>query len=371
MRMSVVDSVMAGYSSASSATSCVRFNGCITKDTPPPFNLPSTTFWLYPSHPSSGERVERCGRRRRAQGPGGRGRWGRAEGLPWERQPREGEEAYTAFLAYRDLGPGGPTRRRANASASPRATSSRSSGGRPRASGAGGQRLGRPPASRARQGRRGGGGKWERRRLQALEEGWQTCRHCGPGWIRCSPCPRRRRPRPRPTRPEKPEAIPDAVRRPRRPGDGGTRADAVQRLDAGPVCEAGRRAGVGPPERGLAAPRDDRPADGDGRGVPGLPDPQSPLRPTAAALNRLITPRFVTPQKNGQMGVGRVWTRRGCARGRARRPGGAGGGRSIARRVAPCDVIAGSRRIPRQGNRPRKWGRLVSKTRIIAHGIQY
>jgi hypothetical protein len=29
----------------------------------------------------------------------------RAEGLPWERQPREGEEAYAAFLAYRDLGP--------------------------------------------------------------------------------------------------------------------------------------------------------------------------------------------------------------------------------------------------------------------------
>ena len=27
----------------------------------------------------------------------------RAEGLPWERQPREGEEAYSAFLAYRDL----------------------------------------------------------------------------------------------------------------------------------------------------------------------------------------------------------------------------------------------------------------------------
>ena len=28
----------------------------------------------------------------------------RAEGLPWERQPREGERAYAAFLAYRDLG---------------------------------------------------------------------------------------------------------------------------------------------------------------------------------------------------------------------------------------------------------------------------
>jgi hypothetical protein len=33
---------MAGYSSASWAIWCAR-NGCITKDTPPPFNLPSTT----------------------------------------------------------------------------------------------------------------------------------------------------------------------------------------------------------------------------------------------------------------------------------------------------------------------------------------
>ena len=24
---------------------------------------------------------------------------------PWDRQPQEGEEAYNAFLAYRDLGP--------------------------------------------------------------------------------------------------------------------------------------------------------------------------------------------------------------------------------------------------------------------------
>src|SRR4051812_49355734 len=29
----------------------------------------------------------------------------RVEGLPWERRPREGAEAYAAFLAYRDLGP--------------------------------------------------------------------------------------------------------------------------------------------------------------------------------------------------------------------------------------------------------------------------
>src|SRR4051812_38438741 len=43
MRMSLVDSVVAGDSSASWANGCAR-KGCITKDTPPPFNLPSTTF---------------------------------------------------------------------------------------------------------------------------------------------------------------------------------------------------------------------------------------------------------------------------------------------------------------------------------------
>src|SRR3954468_12705098 len=45
-------------------------------------------------------------------GDGPHGPWGRramgvqVEGLSWERQPREGEEAYAAFLEYRDLGPG-------------------------------------------------------------------------------------------------------------------------------------------------------------------------------------------------------------------------------------------------------------------------
>ena len=48
MRMSVVDSLMAGYSSASWAIWCAR-NGCITKDTPPPFNLPYTTFGYTPA----------------------------------------------------------------------------------------------------------------------------------------------------------------------------------------------------------------------------------------------------------------------------------------------------------------------------------
>src|SRR3954447_12837433 len=47
MRMSVVDSLMAGYSSASWAIG-VLFSDCITKDTPPPFTSPNTTFGYTP-----------------------------------------------------------------------------------------------------------------------------------------------------------------------------------------------------------------------------------------------------------------------------------------------------------------------------------
>src|ERR687890_575195 len=47
MRMSVVDCCMAGYSSASWAKRCAC-SDCITKDTPPPFNPPSTTFGYTP-----------------------------------------------------------------------------------------------------------------------------------------------------------------------------------------------------------------------------------------------------------------------------------------------------------------------------------
>jgi hypothetical protein len=43
---------MAGYSSASWAKWCAR-NGCITKDTPPPFDLPSTTSGYTPKDPST------------------------------------------------------------------------------------------------------------------------------------------------------------------------------------------------------------------------------------------------------------------------------------------------------------------------------
>ena len=101
----------------------------------------------------------------------------RVERLPWERQGREGEEAYAAFLAYRDLGP----RRTHEATR---------------------KRLGKRPGylkpierwSALRDWRWRAcawddhlqaerdevaaeeAAKWERRRLQALEEGWQLCR---------------------------------------------------------------------------------------------------------------------------------------------------------------------------------------------------
>src|ERR671921_653551 len=112
------------------------------------------------------------------RGPGGRRAMGaQVEVIPWERQAREGEEAYTAFLAYRDLGP----RRTHEATR---------------------VRLGKRPGylkpierwSALRQWRlrvcawdahlqaerdrvtAEEAAKWERRRLQALEDGWQTCR---------------------------------------------------------------------------------------------------------------------------------------------------------------------------------------------------
>ena len=97
--------------------------------------------------------------------------------FPWGRQPREGERAYAAFLAYRDLGP----RRTHEATR---------------------LRLGKKPgylkpierwSSLGDWRRRANSwdahlqaerdkvaaeeaAKWERRRLQALEDGWRTCR---------------------------------------------------------------------------------------------------------------------------------------------------------------------------------------------------
>ncbi len=96
--------------------------------------------------------------------------------LPWERQPREGEEAYTAFLAYRDLGP----KRTHEATRvhlgkrpgylKPIERWSTLRDWRLRACAwddhlqAGRDKVAAEEAA-----------KWERRRLQALEEGWLLC----------------------------------------------------------------------------------------------------------------------------------------------------------------------------------------------------
>ena len=157
------------------------------------------------------------------RGPGGRRAMGaRVEVLPWERQPREGEEAYAAFLAYRDLGPWRTheaTRKQPRQEA--RATSSRSSGGRPSATGAGGScawdahlqaERDEVPAEEA--------AKWERRRLQALEEGWQTCRALRARLEQMLAMPPET-PAVAPPEParETPEAIPEAVAPPEEAGE--------------------------------------------------------------------------------------------------------------------------------------------------------
>jgi len=136
----------------------------------------------------------------------------RVEILPWERQPREGEEAFAAFLAYRDLG---PTRTH---EATRNHLGKRPGYLKP---------IERWSARRDWRGRscawdahlqserdqvdREEAAKWERRHLQALEEGWQLCQALrarlmqmlaiSPGTPAVVP--------PDPAR-ERPEAIPDA-----------------------------------------------------------------------------------------------------------------------------------------------------------------
>ena len=154
----------------------------------------------------------------------------RAEGLPWERQPREGEEAYAAFLAYRDLGPGRTLEATRMHSARGRATSSRSSGGRPAATGvrAGpGTTTCRPSATRSP---REEAAKWEQRRLQALEEGWQLCQELRARLEQMLAIPPET-PAVAPPEParERPEALPDAVATPE---------------EAGASAGAGRRGGT-------------------------------------------------------------------------------------------------------------------------------
>ncbi len=100
----------------------------------------------------------------------------RVEGLPWERQPREGEEAYAAFLAYRDLGP-----RRTHEAARVHL------GKRPgylkpieRWSSLRDWRLRACAWDAYLQSERDKvaaeeAAKWERRRLQSLEQNWELC----------------------------------------------------------------------------------------------------------------------------------------------------------------------------------------------------
>ncbi len=139
------------------------------------------------------------------------------EVLPWGRQPREGEEAYAAFLAYRDLG---PTRTH-------EATR---------------ERLGKRPGylkpierwSAGRQWRQRSSAwddhlqaerdkvaaeeaaKWERRRLQALEEGWQLCRSLRAKLAQMLAFPLEAPPAAATSEPSEgtPEAIPNAVATP-------------------------------------------------------------------------------------------------------------------------------------------------------------
>ena len=151
-------------------------------------------------------------------------------------------------------GRGGPMRRRGSASARGRATSSRSSGGRPSGDWRGGRRLGRPPAGRARPVAAEEAAKWERRRLQALEDGWQTCRALRARLERCSPPPespgRRRARAGRGGAGGPPRRRRDA----RGAGDGRVASRRGGMTDGGAAVEADRRAGVGAAGEALPPP---------------------------------------------------------------------------------------------------------------------
>ncbi len=101
----------------------------------------------------------------------------RAEVLPWERQPREGEQAYAAFLAYRDLGPyrtHEATRKHLGKRPGylkPIERWSARRDWRVRACAWDAHLQAERDQVALEEAE-----KWERRRLQALEEGWQLCR---------------------------------------------------------------------------------------------------------------------------------------------------------------------------------------------------
>ena len=228
----------------------------------------------------------------------GGGRWAREwRCSPGSASPGRGRRPMRPSWRTATSGRGGPTRRRGSASARGRATSSRSSGGRPCATGDGGVRLGRPPASRARQGRRGGGGEVGAAPPPGVGGGLAACRALRARLEQMLAMPPET-PAVAPPEPagEMPEAIPDA---------GATPEEARETAGRGPTrwndLTVARLSKLvvelewAHPERGLAAPRDDRPADGDGRGDQGVPGPPSPLRPPAAALTRLTPPQIASP----------------------------------------------------------------------------
>ena len=116
-------------------------------------------------------------------------------------------------------------------------------------------RLGRPPASRARQGGRGGAAKWERRRLQALERAGGSAGAAGPAGADARHPPGDAGRRPARAGPGIPEAIPDAAATP---------AEATNRRGASRRggttwrwrgCRSWSSSWSGRSDRGLAAPR--------------------------------------------------------------------------------------------------------------------
>ena len=217
---------------------------------------------------------ESIGRRRRARGPGGGDGDGCANGEAplGASAPRGGGGLCGLPGVPRPRAVAGPSRRRGSAWARPGLPQADRAVVGPPANGDSGRAPGtttckpsatRSPAEEAV--------KWERRRLQALEEGWQICRALRARLEQMLAVPPEKRPSPRRAGPG------DAGGRPRRRRTarggqevGGVRAVAGERPDGDAAGEAGHRAGVGHPERGHAAPREDRPADGDARGARGF-----------------------------------------------------------------------------------------------------
>ncbi len=221
------------------------------------------------------------------------------EGVPWGHQPREGERAYVAFLAYRDLGPGRTheaTREclgKRPGYLKPIERWSASWDWRQRARAwddhlqAGRDKVAADQAE-----------LWEQRRLQALEQGWQLCQALRARLEQMLAYPLEPPPAAAPPAPPEgtPEAVPDPVAPPEATeapaGRGPSRwnyttvarlVKLVIELEWAILAEA------------LPPPRADQPADGDDRGDQGLPGAPFPPGPPAAALSRPTPPQIASP----------------------------------------------------------------------------